>query len=93
MAKYHYVYALTDPRKFGALFYIGKGSGDRKQAHFRSVSKNSKNKKRVIGQTSFTRQKHLQIRAIASTWKSLLALIHSVHCLSANNIYSFQGQV
>ena len=39
MAKYHYVYALTDPRKFGALFYIGKGSGDRKQAHFRSVSK------------------------------------------------------
>jgi len=39
MAKYHYVYALTDPRKLGRLFYIGKGSGDRKVQHFRSVSK------------------------------------------------------
>ena len=39
MAKHHYVYALTDPTKFGRPFYIGKGSGDRKVQHFRSVSK------------------------------------------------------
>ena len=39
MAKHHYVYALTDPRQFGKPFYIGKGSGDRKVQHFRSVSK------------------------------------------------------
>ena len=39
MAKYHYVYALTDPRKLGVPFYIGKGSGDRRVQHFRSVSK------------------------------------------------------
>jgi hypothetical protein len=39
MAKYHYVYALTDPTKFGQPFYVGKGSGDRKVQHFRSVSK------------------------------------------------------
>jgi len=39
MAKHHYVYALTDPTKFGKPFYIGKGSGDRKVQHFRSVSK------------------------------------------------------
>ena len=39
MARYHYVYALTDPTKFGKPFYIGKGSGDRKVQHFRSVSK------------------------------------------------------
>ena len=39
MAKHHYVYALTDPTKFGKPFYVGKGSGDRKVQHFRSVSK------------------------------------------------------
>ena len=39
MAKHHYVYALTDPTKLGAPFYVGKGSGDRKVQHFRSVSK------------------------------------------------------
>ena len=39
MTKHHYVYALTDPTKFGKPFYIGKGSGDRKVQHFRSVSK------------------------------------------------------
>jgi len=39
MAKHHYVYALTDPTKFGQPFYVGKGSGDRKVQHFRSVSK------------------------------------------------------
>jgi len=39
MAKHHYVYALTDPTNFGRPFYIGKGSGDRKVQHFRSVSK------------------------------------------------------
>jgi hypothetical protein len=39
MAKYHYVYALTSPLDFGKPFYIGKGSGDRKVQHFRSVSK------------------------------------------------------
>ena len=39
MAKHHYVFALTDPTKLGAPFYIGKGSGDRKVQHFRSVSK------------------------------------------------------
>lgn len=39
MAKHHYVYALTDPRKLGEPFYVGKGSGDRKVQHFRSVSK------------------------------------------------------
>ena len=39
MVKYHYVYALTDPRKLGAPFYIGKGSGNRKVQHFHSVPK------------------------------------------------------
>jgi hypothetical protein len=38
-AKHHYVYALTDPRVFGAPFYVGKGSGDRQVQHFRSVTK------------------------------------------------------
>jgi hypothetical protein len=39
MARYHYVYALTSPLDYGKPFYIGKGSGDRKVQHFRSVSK------------------------------------------------------
>jgi phage terminase small subunit len=39
MAKHHYVYALTSPLDYGKPFYIGKGSGDRRVQHFRSVSK------------------------------------------------------
>ena len=39
MAKHHYVYALTSPLDYGRAFYIGKGSGPRRQAHFKSVSK------------------------------------------------------
>ena len=39
MAKHHYVYALTSPLDYGRAFYIGKGSGDRRVEHFRSVSK------------------------------------------------------
>ena len=39
MAKHHHVYALTSPLDYGKPFYIGKGSGDRRVQHFRSVSK------------------------------------------------------
>tara|TARA_R110000744_G_scaffold143480_2_gene255412 strand:- start:2477 stop:3232 length:756 start_codon:yes stop_codon:yes gene_type:complete len=40
MAKYKYVYGLCDPRNpLQPIFYIGKGSGDRKVQHFRNIPK------------------------------------------------------
>ena len=40
MAKYKYVYGLCDPRNpVQPIFYIGKGSGDRKVQHFRNIPK------------------------------------------------------
>ena len=40
MAKYKYVYGLCDPRNpLQPIFYVGKGSGDRKVQHFRNIPK------------------------------------------------------
>ena len=70
MAKYHYVYALTDPRKLGAPFYIGKGSGDRKVQHFMNVPKE------MQGREGSEKNKIIQAIKAAGLQPSAIVLSH-----------------